>query len=114
MMKIQLNYTRARKPISVLTCDWVFVLLLPAVVAAQSTGAITGRVTDQFGAIIIGAAVTITDESGIERKATTDTRGSYTVSVHWPARYSVRIEAPVARLFYVHRNWKVYRKTLKI
>jgi len=61
--------------------------------AAQPVGALTGRVTDQFGAIIINAAVSVADPNRVQRRTATDSEGRYTLSGLSPGFYVVRIEA---------------------
>lgn len=64
-----------------------------AAVAAQSTGALTGRITDQFGAVVVGASVVVKDAGGTERQATSDSEGRYAFNGLAPGVYSVRVEA---------------------
>jgi len=65
-----------------------------AAFAAQTTGALTGRVTDQFGAVVVGASVVVKDAGGTKVwQATSDPEGRYTVSGLVPGAYSVRVEA---------------------
>ncbi len=61
--------------------------------ASQATGALTGRVTDQFGAVVVAAQVTVEGAGGVERKAASDGEGRYAVSGLPPGAYSVRVEA---------------------
>ncbi|HYH87263.1 MAG TPA: carboxypeptidase regulatory-like domain-containing protein, partial [Pyrinomonadaceae bacterium] len=64
-----------------------------AAFAAQTTGALTGRVTDQFGAVVVGASVFVKDAGGTERQAVSDSEGRYVFSGLAPGTYSVRVEA---------------------
>ncbi len=58
------------------------------------TGALTGTVTDPSGAVIGGAAVTITStDTGQTRTTTTDANGSYKFSLLTPGTYSVKFSA---------------------
>jgi Carboxypeptidase regulatory-like domain/TonB dependent receptor-like, beta-barrel len=64
--------------------------------AAQTanTGALTGTVTDPSGAVIAGAKVTVTNlATGQSRTVTTDSKGSYQISLLPPGNYSVHFEA---------------------
>jgi hypothetical protein len=75
----------------------VFLLALFALpVSAQSNkGTITGNVTDQTGAVVVGASVTVTNlETNAERTATTNDDGSYEVPLLEPGTYRVTISAP--------------------
>jgi Carboxypeptidase regulatory-like domain len=72
-------------------------LLAPIVSIAQSesgSAAVEGTVTDANGASVAGASVTVRNlETGLERIATTDDGGRYSVRVLPVGRYSVRAEA---------------------
>src|SRR5215471_9069515 len=69
----------------------VFVLSLAAL--AQSTsGRILGTLTDQTGAAVGGATVTVTDtQRGTTRTVTTDETGSYAVPDLPPGFYVIRV-----------------------
>src|SRR4029077_7194521 len=62
---------------------------------AQSTaGRILGTVTDQSGAAVVGANVTVTDlERGISRALTTDAAGAYVAAELQPGKYKIRVAA---------------------
>jgi hypothetical protein len=74
--------------------------LLPAVshlrLSAQvATGRITGRVTDTTGAVIAGAAVTITNEStGVPQTVRSSATGDYTFEGVNPGSYTLTADAP--------------------
>jgi hypothetical protein len=64
-----------------------------SLVAQANFGRILGTVTDQTGAVIAGAAVTVIDtERGIERGLVTDTAGEYNAPNLIPGTYTVRVE----------------------
>src|SRR5579864_8500458 len=71
------------------------VLLFSAALFAQgSFGRILGTVTDQTGAVLPGATVTVTDtERGLTRTLTTDVAGEYNAPNLIPSTYTVRVEA---------------------
>lgn len=57
----------------------IFALFLCANVAAQQTrGTLRGLITDELGAAIVGASVTLTDANGVQKKTTTNGEGVYT------------------------------------
>ena len=62
---------------------WLVVLLLAVAapcLAQSETAMITGRVTDQTGAVIVGAGVAVTNQAtGVERKTVTNEAGWYVV-----------------------------------
>src|ERR1043166_2435201 len=67
---------RPLQSFSILT---IFVLLFSVTVTAQqSRGTLRGLITDEFGAVIVGATVTLTDASGTQKQTTTNKDGSYT------------------------------------
>lgn len=70
-------------------------ILLMAVAQAQSVrGVIGGVVEDQASAPVARAAITLTNaETGIERTATTDSRGEFTVATLDPGQYRLEVSA---------------------
>jgi hypothetical protein len=71
----------------------VLLLFLP-LFAQGNAGRILGDVTDQTGAAVVGAAVTITDlQRGITRTLTTDEAGQYSAPNLLPGSYKVRAES---------------------
>src|SRR5579863_9564209 len=71
-------------------------LLSPTIAQAQNdVGSIVGFVTDQSGAVVPGARVTIQNEGTTEtRTVDTDAQGHYAVPNLPPAEYTVTAEAP--------------------
>ncbi|MBA3322791.1 MAG: TonB-dependent receptor [Pyrinomonadaceae bacterium] len=75
--------------ISLVVCAFSSVAL-----AQTETGQITGKVTDQNGALVVGAATTIKSvDTGAERTTTTDEEGVYTVTNLQPGLYEVTVQA---------------------
>ncbi|MCU1298551.1 MAG: Oar protein, partial [Acidobacteriaceae bacterium] len=69
-------------------------LLCAPGVAQNSTGRILGSVTDQSGAALSGATISITDLArGTTRTLTTDGSGEYAAPDLVPGAYKVRAEA---------------------
>jgi hypothetical protein len=62
-------------------------------VGQQSRGTLRGVITDELGATIVGATVTITDQNGVEKTAVTNNEGAYSFSGLAPGKYSVRAQA---------------------
>ncbi|HEX8921272.1 MAG TPA: carboxypeptidase-like regulatory domain-containing protein, partial [Pyrinomonadaceae bacterium] len=69
------------------------------VYAQHSKGELRGRVTDEFGGLIVGAQVTLTDAGGSVKTAVTNSEGSYLFSGLAPGRYIVRAEARAFSVF---------------
>ena len=64
------------------------------VLAQNSRGSITGRVTDSSGALIAGASVTVTEmETGAVARTTTTGQGFYTAPLLQPGVYQVAVKA---------------------
>src|SRR5713226_5268403 len=60
----------------------------------ETTSAIVGAVSDQTGAALRGATVTITNhETGLRRSAKTDDEGRFNFPQLKPGTYSVKVEA---------------------
>src|SRR4026208_400593 len=65
------------------------------VLAQNPTGSIKGTVTDQQGAVIQNATITVTNKAtGVVRTANSGADGVYLVSTLLPGDYEVKIEAP--------------------
>src|SRR5712671_3101462 len=80
----------------------ILLLCLPAF-SQGSFGRILGTVTDQSGAVISGAAVTVLDKDrGVSRTLTTDDAGVYNAPNLTPGNYTVRAES---------KGFKVYERT---
>src|SRR5260370_29586502 len=84
----------ARKAFQILAAGvGVLLLCLPAF-SQLNSGSIAGGITDQSGAVIVGANVTIIDvERGVSRSLVTDSAGQYTAPSLTPGEYTVRAEA---------------------
>src|SRR5437588_8110251 len=71
----------------------LIVLLGTSLAFAQSDlGSISGFVKDPSGAIVPKAKVTVKNESGLERQATTNDSGYYTITNIPPAFYTISVE----------------------
>ena len=73
----------------------LFFILTAALVTAQQTrGTLRGSITDELGAVIVGANVTLTDASGAQKKATTNGEGVYNFAGLAPGKYTLHAVAP--------------------
>ena len=84
-------------PLVRLRFSWLMILLVActlSVNAQQSSGTLRGRVADEFGGLIVGATVTVADQSGVQKTSTTDAEGNYAFPSLPPGRYTVTATAP--------------------
>src|SRR5215212_10847069 len=68
----------------------VFALCAGAALAQQA-GSLRGQVADEFGGVIVGATITVTDASGKAKSVVTDSDGAFNVPGLQPGRHSVRV-----------------------
>src|SRR5215213_8924297 len=62
-------------------------------VAQQTRGTLRGLITDELGAAIVGANVTLTDASGAQKKTTTNGEGVYNFVGLAPGKYTLQANA---------------------
>src|SRR5436305_61436 len=78
-----------------MTRFFLILLLCTATASAQQpTGGLKGRVSDEFGGVIVGATVTATDANGVNKSATTNGDGTFTLAGLAPGTYTVRVSGP--------------------
>ena len=71
----------------------LLILVFAATVFAQTTASIQGTVTDQSGAAIANAKITVKNAAlGIQRTAQTNNTGGYEVPALPPGVYSVQVQ----------------------
>jgi hypothetical protein len=91
MKSVSSNMARASYVLGAILCLSLFSLSL---IAQGNFGRIMGTVTDQSGAVIAGATVSIIDtQRGVARTLTTDQAGEYNAPTLIPGTYTVRVEA---------------------
>src|SRR4051812_17600411 len=60
--------------------------------AQTPTAEVTGRVTDQSGAVVIGAKLTVIGtDTGVRREATSNDQGNYTIPLLNPGNYQITV-----------------------
>jgi hypothetical protein len=85
MMKI-------RRPLNCLA-SVVLVVACSTASFAQGRANLRGQISDEFGASIVGATVTLTDPSGAQKTATTNADGAYSFNGLAPGKYKVHANA---------------------
>ena len=59
--------------------------------AQQRVGSLRGQVTDELGALVVGATVSLVSADGTQRTATTNAEGVYTFNSVAPGAYTLRV-----------------------
>jgi hypothetical protein len=73
---------------------FVTLFVCPALIRAQSNASIQGQVTDQNGAVVLAATITVRSEAiGIDRKTKTDSGGRYLIAVLPVGNYQIEAQA---------------------
>lgn len=85
----------SRSPLRRLLSAFLIVPLASVLVAAQQArGMLRGVITDELGAVLVGANVTLTDASGVQKKTTTNAEGIYNYAGLAPGKYTLQANAP--------------------
>src|SRR5712692_6909125 len=86
-----------------ITCGAILIACVATAFSQPNNGAINGSikgtVTDQLGALVINAEITVRDRSGKERTTTSNTNGSYEVKALPAGNYEVRVVAAGFNVF---------------
>jgi len=72
----------------------LFIVLTSGMAFGQARSTLRGLITDELGAAIVGANVTLTDTAGTEKKTTTNAEGVYTFTGLTPGKYTITAAAP--------------------
>src|ERR1700687_45660 len=67
----------------------VLVSVFAISVFAQGRASLRGLITDEFGAAIVGATVTLTDAAGAKKTATTNADGTYSFTGLTPGKFTI-------------------------
>ena len=62
--------------------------------AQQRTGSLRGQVSDELGALVVGATVTIVAADGTQKNAVTNNEGTYSFNSLPPGLFTIRVVAP--------------------
>src|SRR5258705_14016098 len=86
-----------------ITCVAILIACAAAAFAQPNSGAINGSikgtVTDQLGALVINAEITVRDARGKERTTTSNTDGNYELKILPAGNYDVRVVASGFNIF---------------
>ena len=66
----------------------------------QQPASISGAVTDQTGAVVTGATITISNTAGLKLTATSDGQGNYKLNDLQPGTYSITVTATGFKTFH--------------
>ena len=83
-----------RLPRTLFVLAALILLCSVSVAAQQPRGALRGLITDELGAAIVGASVTLTDATGVQQKATTNGEGIYSFTGLTLGNYKLQAIAP--------------------
>ena len=86
----------------------VLLTLSSAAVAQQRAGSLTGQVTDELGALVVGATVNLTSADGSQKTAVTNNEGIYVFNSLAPGKYMIKV---VSTGFSNYENGEVEVKT---
>ena len=77
------------------SCCLITMLILGVLgaLASQNAGALSGRIADELGGVVGGARVTVIDAKGVERAATTNDHGDYSIEGLAAGQYILRVAA---------------------
>src|ERR1700741_1756446 len=86
--------------LALIVCTLMPAVSLTHLSAQVTTGGIAGRLTDPPGAVVAGAAVTITNEStGVPQTVRSSATGDYTFEAVNPGSYTLTADAPGFKQF---------------
>ena len=71
----------------------LLIILSTVLAFGQARSTLRGVITDEFGATIVGATITLVDATGVEKTATTNSEGVYTFNGLAPGKYTLRVFA---------------------
>ena len=85
------------KILSIVVC--LLSLCVHTGLSQQRPGSLRGQVSDELGALVVGATVTLIAADGTEKNATTNSDGVYTFSGVAPGAYTLRVVSPGFSLY---------------
>src|SRR5678815_2147238 len=88
------NMNYARLPLRFALSVFLTVVLASMLTYGQARSSLRGLITDELGAAIVGANVTLTDATGAQKKTTTNAEGVYTFTGLSAGKYAITAAAP--------------------
>ena len=82
-----------------ITCGAILIICVATAFSQPGNGSIKGTVTDQLGALVVNAEITVRDRSGKERTTTSNTDGNYELKTLPAGNYDVRVVATGFNVF---------------
>src|SRR5829696_8957900 len=79
---------------SIIVAVFLLSLCFNLAVAQQRTGSLRGQVSDELGALVVGATVTLIAADGTQKTAVTSAEGAYTFNSIAPGQYTIRVVSP--------------------
>ncbi|HEY5443004.1 MAG TPA: carboxypeptidase-like regulatory domain-containing protein, partial [Pyrinomonadaceae bacterium] len=86
-----MNYARLPLRFALSVC---LTVVLAMAAYGQARSSLRGLITDELGAAIVGANVTLTDATGAQKKTTTNAEGVYTFTGLSAGKYAITAAAP--------------------
>ena len=83
---------RPAKVFLIVSC--LFCLCLQVAATQQRLGSLRGQITDELGALVVGATITLTATDGVQKTAATNAEGAYTFNSLTPGKYRLKVTAP--------------------
>jgi hypothetical protein len=71
----------------------LLILTVSGALARQNAGALSGRIVDEQGAVVVGVKLTVVNSKGVERATTTNDQGNYFIEGLAAGIYTVRVAA---------------------
>src|SRR6267142_443407 len=82
-----------------ITFGAILVACVATAFSQPGNGSIKGTVTDQLGALVVNAEITVRDRSGKERTTTSNTDGNYELKALPAGNYDIRVVAAGFNVF---------------
>src|SRR5712691_5785578 len=77
------------RKLTICFASMILAAALSTSVFAQARASLRGVISDEFGAAIVGATVTLTDASGVAKTATTNSDGAFAFTALAPGKYMI-------------------------